>query len=52
MIALRLARAGYCGGDPEKVLRMRADTVLAMLAYEKFKDDYERAYIDLNREKH
>lgn len=51
MVALRLAHEGYGGGDPEKVLRMRADIVLAAIQYEKFRSDYERAYFDLNRER-
>jgi len=50
-VALRLASAGYCGGDPEKVLDMRADLVTAALQYEVFKADYERQYVELNRER-
>jgi len=50
MIALRLAKAGYAGGDPERVLKMRADVVIAAMQYEVFLGDYERAYIELNRE--
>lgn len=50
MVALRLAKAGYAGGDPERVLKMRADTVIAAIQYEAFINDYERAYIELNRE--
>lgn len=50
MVALRLAKEGYGGGDPERILKMRADTVLAALQYEAFLGDYERAYIELNRE--
>jgi hypothetical protein len=33
-------------------MQMKADTVMAMLAYEKFRDDYERAYIEMNKERH
>ena len=50
MIALRLAKAGYAGGDPERVLKMRADIVLAAVQYEGFVNDYESAFIELNRE--
>jgi len=50
MVALRLAKAGYAGGDPERVLSMRADIVIAALQYEAFIDDYERAFIDINKE--
>lgn len=44
---IRLARAGY--GDPEKILETRVDIVVAMLMYEKFRGDYERAYYYLNK---
>ena len=50
MVALRLAKAGYCGGDPERILGMRADLVMAALQYESFIGDYERTYLELNRE--
>jgi hypothetical protein len=35
-------------GDPEKILKMRVDMVVAMIQYEKFVDDYERTWIALN----
>jgi hypothetical protein len=49
-VALKLARIGYGGGDPEKVLDMPVGIVVAMMHYEKFRDDYERAYVALNSE--
>lgn len=49
-LALRLASAGYCGGDPERVLQMRADLFVGALQYEKFKDDYQNTFIEMNRE--
>jgi len=49
MVALRLAKAGYCGGDPSKVLEMRADLALAAIQYETFTRDYEAAFIELNK---
>lgn len=49
MIALRLAKDGYGGGDPEKVLRMRSDLVVAAVQYEKFRNDYERTYYEINK---
>ena len=48
-IAIRLAKAGYCSGDPKKVLMTRADLVMAMLDYETFEADYESQYIELNK---
>ena len=50
VVAIKLASCGYCGGDPEKVLEMRADLALAALQYEVFKTEYEQEYILLNRE--
>ena len=44
-----MAREGYGGGDPEKVMQMPVGIVLAMIQYERFRDDYESAYIALNR---
>ena len=50
IIALRLARAGYGGGDPEKILEMKVSTVLNMFHYERFVDDYQVAFTEMNRE--
>lgn len=50
LVAIRLAREGYGGGDPENILNMRADLVLSIIHYEKFRTDYERAFVDLNKE--
>jgi hypothetical protein len=50
-VALRLAKAGYGGGDPARILEMRADLVLAAVQYENFSREYEAAYIDLNKGK-
>jgi hypothetical protein len=50
MVALRLAKAGYAGGDPERVLKMRADFVISALQYETFLNEYERTYVEINRE--
>ena len=49
MVALRLARQGYYGGDPERVLKAPSDMVLAAAEYEGFLHDYEIAYYDLNK---
>jgi hypothetical protein len=49
VIALRLAKEGFWGGDPEKVLRARADHVVEAVQYLTFLGDYERAYVDMNR---
>ena len=49
VVALRLARQGYYGGDPERVLKAPSDMVLAAADYEGFLADYEMAYYELNR---
>jgi hypothetical protein len=51
VIALKLARAGYGGGDPERILNMRVDLVIEAAQYEQFCNDYESEYIELNTEK-
>ncbi len=51
MTALTLAKAGFCGGDPEKVMQMKVGWVMAAMQFETFRSEYERSYIDLNREK-
>lgn len=45
-----LARTGFAGGDPEKVLGMRVDVVVAAMQYSKFINEYERETIRLNSE--
>lgn len=47
MIAIRLAKAGY--GRADEILNMRCDLVIAMIEYERFTDDLERAVIELNK---
>lgn len=49
MIALRLARAGYGGGDPLKIMEWPSDVVVAALRYEDFVAKYERRFLELNR---
>ena len=47
---MRLASSGYGGGDPERVMRMRGDVVLAALEYEKFQTEYQDVFLEMNRE--
>lgn len=46
---MRLASAGWWGGDPEKVLQAPADLVMGAMHYEAFRADYEKAYVEINR---
>jgi hypothetical protein len=48
-VALRLAGKGYGGGDPERILGMRVDMVMAALQYVAFEDDFGREYVEMNR---
>lgn len=48
LIVLRLAKAGYGGGNPEVIENMSVDWVLKMFHYENFCSDYENEYINLN----
>lgn len=47
---MRLASDGWWDGNPEKVLQAPADLVMAAAQYGTFKTEYEKAYIELNRE--
>lgn len=49
LVGLRLASAGYGGGDPERVVQMRADWVMKMLQYEVFKNEYQDVFLEMNR---
>jgi len=48
--AIRLAKAGYYGGDPDAVKKSPLDTVLAIIQYENFEADLQKAYKELNSE--
>jgi hypothetical protein len=49
LITLRLAKAGYGGGDPERIAKMKVSTVLKLIQYEIFLKEYESKFMDLNR---
>jgi hypothetical protein len=46
-----VAKAGYYGGDPDKVRQARFDDVLAILEYEGFLNDYELVDYNLNNKR-
>lgn len=48
LISLKLAKAGYFGGNPESVLQARVNVVLEALEYEKYLYDYDTALRELN----
>lgn len=45
---LRLAGAGYCNGDPDRIAKSGVVWVLKMLNYERFLSDYEQSTRALN----
>jgi hypothetical protein len=49
LIAFKAARCGYFNGDPENVLKGRVDLVLGVLDYERYCNDYENKYFELNK---
>lgn len=48
-MALQLASAGFCGGEPEKVLQTSVSWVVKMMQFVTFKGTYERTFIERNR---
>lgn len=48
-MGLRLAKAGYYQGDPNKVLSAPVNVVIGIIEYEAFVSDYERTYTELNK---
>ena len=48
-MAFNLAKAGYGGGDPEKVLQMPVSMVVMAEHYEIFCRQYERQFYFLNK---
>lgn len=47
---MRLAKSGYFGGNPDNVLNAPASTVLHIVNYESFENEYENAYTEMNKE--
>lgn len=46
-IAIRLSKAGY--GTVEEILNMSWNLVESIIEYEKFQNEYEEQYIELNK---
>lgn len=49
LVALKLSKAGYYGGDIQGVLDARVDHVFSAFDYEVFLHDYEIAEYELNK---
>ena len=50
-VSIRLAHAGYYSGDPQKVREAPVDVVQSILDYEDFRNNYEKKFIELNKQK-
>ena len=50
MIAIKLAKAGFYGGDVQAVLNANVDHVMTAIEHEIYLVDYERAEFELNKE--
>lgn len=50
LVALKIAKSGYYNGDPANVLNAQVDHVLSVLEYEAFNTDFEKVYIEMNKE--
>lgn len=50
IICFRLAKAGYGGGDPEKIGKMSPYWVMKIVDYEVFCSDYEEEHYNLNKD--
>ncbi len=48
MIALKLSKAGY--GRPDEIMLMNSEVVMSAIEYESFLQDYERAFLELNKD--
>jgi len=49
LIALRLAKAGYYGGDPGAIKRAPVDDVLNVLSYDVFLSEYDSVEYEINK---
>lgn len=46
---LRLAREGFCGGDPERIEAMPSDMVLDAWEFMSFQTEYEETVMEMNK---
>lgn len=49
LVAVRLAKEGMFGGDPQRVLRAPCDLVFASWHFLQFQSEYEETLTELNR---
>ena len=49
LASIRIAEAGFCEGDPLRVLEMPVDWALDLINYLRFKGEYEMTAMELNK---
>lgn len=49
VLALRLAKGGWYGGNPGKILKAPAEHVMLAIQYDDFVAKYEKEMMNLNR---
>jgi hypothetical protein len=49
LICLRLAKDGYGGGNPESIQDWKTETILSVLEYTTFLNDYEATLYEINK---
>jgi hypothetical protein len=49
-VAMKLAEAGYYGGDPEKVMQAPVNIVLGIISFRRFQMEWDSVYHALNDE--
>ena len=47
-MSVRIAKQGYYGGDPDKVLKAPVDTIMNILSFERYESEYQLALGELN----
>ena len=50
LVALRLAKEGFMGGNPDAILKAPTATVIAMMEYTNYVGEYQETYMELNKE--
>jgi len=50
-VAIRLAKDGYYGGDPQAILNAPVSIIQSLIDYQRFTSHYEDEYLALNKVK-
>jgi hypothetical protein len=47
-LSVRIAKMGFYGGDPDKVLKAPVTTIMNILAFERYEYEYQETFGELN----